>query len=139
MSKSRRKQARELLMKVLYEWSVGKRSSEVLLAEVELQCAQESYDLDYFKQSFTAIVENIDEIDQEFIKFSKDHEGQLTPIEKTILRISSYELRYRMDIPPKVVINEAIELSKKYGAQDGFKFVNGVTESLAKSLGKDLS
>ena len=139
MGISRRRQARELLMKVLYEWSVGRRSSEVLLAETFTKCSEDAYDMVYFKESFQAIVEDIDRIDEIYQNFSKEYGEDLTPIEQAILRVACYELHDRIDIPPKVVINEAIELGKKYGAQDGFKFINGVTESVAKSLGKDLS
>lgn len=59
---------------------------------------------------------------------------ELDPVELAILRLSTYELMQRIDVPYRVVINEGIELAKVYGATDGHKFVNGVLDKLAPSL-----
>ena len=60
--------------------------------------------------------------------------GEVNPVELAVIRLACYELESRIDVPYKVVINEALELTKTFGAQDGHKFVNGVLDKLAKQL-----
>lgn len=135
-----RKMARELLMKTLYEWSVSNRPLNVLIEEAQSRCSEDAYDMDYFVDGMTYVIRNTDDIDQLYFAHSHGQaEEGFTPIEQAILRLACYELAARADIPPKVIINEAVELSKRYGAQDGYKFVNGVVEAVAKSMGKSLS
>ncbi|HJN37232.1 MAG TPA: transcription antitermination factor NusB [Gammaproteobacteria bacterium] len=135
-----RKMARELLMKTLYEWGVSDQVAAAMIAEVKSRYSEETYDLDYFVDGMEYISEHVEELDQLYVPHSHGQdENGLTPIEQAILRLACYELKARIDIPPKVIINEAVELAKRYGAQDGYKFVNGVVESVAKSLGKSLS
>ena len=60
----------------------------------------------------------------------------MDPIEKAILRLAVYELQFQPDVPYKVVINEAIEVAKVFGAEDGHKYINGVLDKIAPALGR---
>ena len=90
-------------------------------------------DVPYFKMIHEKIWDHIDELDAIYSPFLKTTSLEdLTPIECAILRLASYELLYCTDVPPKVVVNESIELAKRYGTVEGFKFVNGVLDALLK-------
>ena len=88
-------------------------------------------DIVFFHDALTAINQKHDELVESLTPYLSREYAELTPIERNILLLGAYELSVRIDIPFKVVISEAIALSKKYGATDGHKFVNGVLDQLA--------
>jgi N utilization substance protein B len=126
--------ARERAMQALYQWQMTGEN----LADIEQQFLDEqdmkSVDKGYFKELLHEVPKHIDEFDV----LSKDLLSrpieQVDPVERAILRIGLYELQHRVDIPYRVVINEAVELAKSYGAEAGHKFVNGTLDKAAKSL-----
>lgn len=126
-----RKKARSLLIQALYQWQM----SDYPLNEIEAQYRADNMgkiDWAYFHELFTGIVACVDELDESF-RVSLDRDlSQLNPIELAILRLGAFELLKRIDIPYRVVINEGIELAKKYGATDSHKYVNGVLDKLAR-------
>ncbi len=126
--------ARERAMQALYQWQMTGQN----LADIEQQFLDEqdmkSVDKGYFKELLHEVPKHIGEFDE----LSKDLLSrpieQVDPVERAILRIGLYELQQRVDIPYRVVINEAVELAKNYGAEAGHKFVNGTLDKAAKSL-----
>ena len=126
--------ARERAMQALYQWQMTGQN----LADIELQFITEQdmkgVDKEYFKELLHEVPKRIDEFDA----LSKDLLSrpieQVDPVERAILRIGLYELKQRVDIPYRVVINEAVELAKSFGAEAGHKFVNGTLDKAAKSL-----
>ena len=126
--------ARERAMQALYQWQMTGQD----LADIEQQFLSEqdmkSVDKAYFKELLHGVPKYLDEFDV----LSKDLLSrpieQVDPVERAILRIGLYELQQRLDIPYRVVINEAVELAKSFGAEAGHKFVNGTLDKAAGRL-----
>jgi N utilization substance protein B len=126
-----RKKARSLLVQALYQWQL----SDYPVSEIEAQYRADNtsnIDWDYFHELFTGIAGSTAELDACFSPLLDRDIRQLNPIELAILRLGSFELTKRIDIPYRVVINEYIDLAKKYGATDSHKYVNGVLDKLAR-------
>jgi N utilization substance protein B len=92
--------------------------------------------LDYFKELVTNVPANSPDIDKDMSVFLKRPITELDPIELAIMRMGIYEFMFRLDIPYRVTINEALELTKKFGSVEGFKFVNGVLDQVARKIRK---
>ena len=89
-------------------------------------------DQEYFKQLARGILKYMPELDR-VLEQSLDRDlASVDPIERAILRIGTYELQYRPEIPERVVLNEAIELARVFGAEEGYRFVNGVLDRCQK-------
>ncbi|WP_386692894.1 MULTISPECIES: transcription antitermination factor NusB [unclassified Lonepinella] len=133
---SARRRARECAVQALYSWVISHNDA----AEVELAFVTEQdlkgVDVAYFRKLFRQTVDNLDAIDRTLAPFLDRTSEELTPIEKSILRLATYELKYELDVPYKVVINEAIEVAKTFGADDSHKYVNGVLDKVSPSLGR---
>lgn len=128
---NQRKKARNLLVQALYQWQI----SDYPVNAIEAQYRDDNpgaIDWDYFHALFTGIASGTAALDDSFRPFLDRDLSQLNPIELAILRLGAFELANRIDIPYRVVINEAIELAKKYGATDSHKYVNGVLDKLAR-------
>ena len=119
-----RKKARSLLVQALYQWQI----SDYPVNDIEAQYRTDNVgkiDWDYFHELFVGIVSSVEDLDNIFTPFLDREISQINPIELAILRLGAFELSQRIDIPYRVVINECIELAKKYGATDSHKYVNG--------------
>jgi N utilization substance protein B len=134
MNPSARRNARHYALQAMYQWQI----SGTVPAEIETQFIEhqikKTLDLEYFKELVKCIPENQVALDQCMIPFLKRPLAELDPVELAILRISIYELAHRLDIPYRVSLNEALELTKKFGSVEGYKFVNGVLDQVAKQL-----
>ena len=91
-------------------------------------------DGEYFHALLTGITQNSGELDSQFEAKLDRALDDLDPIERNLLRMGVYELRDRIDVPYKVVINECIALAKKFGATDSFRYVNGILDKVARDL-----
>jgi len=126
--------ARERAMQALYQWQITGQE----LADIEQQFITEqdmkNVDKKYFKELIHGVPKWIEECDTLCGKLLSRPIEQVDPVERAILRIGLYELKKRLDIPYRVVINEAVELAKNFGAEQGHKFINGTLDKAAKSL-----
>jgi N utilization substance protein B len=132
-----RQLARELLVKALYQWQLAGHTP----AEITKQFAEtdEDYahsDRDYFRDMLKTILEDVPALDDLIARQASRGIEQLDAIGRAILLLSLAELKYRADLPTKVVINEAVELAKRYGPAESFKFVNAVLDKTARELGR---
>ncbi|MDH5473682.1 MAG: transcription antitermination factor NusB [Gammaproteobacteria bacterium] len=129
-----RSNARKKAMQALYQWSMSGND----LSEIEVQFHDEQnmekVDQDYFHELLHKVPEQVDELDQLMEPHLDRKLTELDPIEQAILRLSTYEMRNRLDVPYKVVLNESIELAKMFGSETSHKYVNGVLDKLAKQL-----
>lgn len=136
MNPNARHRARECAVQALYSWQVSRNPID----EVELHFLAEQdtqgVDLQYFRELLAGVNNNKDALDQLMNPYLTRELGELGDIELTILRIAVFELAYREDVPPKVIINEGIELAKSFGAEESHKFVNGVLDKLMPKLRK---
>ncbi|RMH40800.1 MAG: transcription antitermination factor NusB [Gammaproteobacteria bacterium] len=129
-----RHKARRLAVQALYQWQLAGEN----IGEIEQQFLEDNgdtnFDRDYFHQLLHGIPAKLDEIDAALTPHMTRAIESVDPVERAILRLACWELLARPDIPYRVVINEAIELAKTFGATDGHKFVNGVLDKAAGKL-----
>jgi transcription antitermination protein NusB len=131
-----RRQSRRLAMQALYQWQMtGNNVQDVLKQFLTTQDVGRA-DLDYFQELLTSIPGMVDKLDAALEPFMERRMEEVDPVERAILRLSAYELISRPDIPYRVVINEAIDLTKKFGADQAHRFVNGVLDQAVRELRK---
>ena len=129
-----RARARRFAMQALYQWDM----SGTALHDIRNQFLESEdfsrTDRDYFIELFNNVTKQVEIIDDNLVKFLDRPLSRLDPVERAILRIAVYELLSRPDIPYRVVINEAVQLAKKFGAEQGHAFVNGVLDRAAHAF-----
>lgn len=128
---SHRKKARNLLVQALYQWQLADGVAHDIEAQFRADNAAK-IDWEFFHQALKHIITNADDIDKTFTDKLDRGLDQLDPIELALLRLGVFEFTERIDVPYKVVINEYVDLAKKYGATDSHKYINGVLDKLAK-------
>ena len=129
-----RTRARELLLQALYQKQIANHDCAELLGQFREQVAYERVDQEFFDAALAEIcgseatlAATIDELIDRPIE-------QLDPVELSILLIGVYELEARVDVPFRVVINEGVNLAKRFGAIDGHKYINACLDLAAQSL-----
>ena len=132
MKPSHRHRARKLLVQALYEIHIAKNPWSEVLNNTLANNLETKFDREYLVLSFKGLEANLDEIDDLINEGITRKFQDINPVELSILRLGCYELKHRHDVPSKVAINEALELSKLFGSEDGYKFVNGVMDKLLK-------
>ena len=129
-----RRRARQRAMQALYQWQLTGQSGQ----DVYLQFAGEDeharVDQALFRELVRSVTDASAELDAEIGAVSDRAVEQLDPVEHAILLIGVYELKHRVEVPYRVVINEAVELTRRYGAADGHKFVNALLDRAARRL-----
>jgi transcription antitermination protein NusB len=127
-----RSRARRRATQALYAWQMSGNPMKEVIEEFRHEQDMEIADLDYFEDLLRGVDTHCKDIDAGLAPFLDRDIGQVDPIERAILRLSAYELRYRIDVPYRVVLNEAIEVAKRFGAEHGHTYVNGVLDKAAK-------
>ncbi len=133
--------ARSIAMQSLFEWDFKGNPTAILQMIVKHNSEEFAPGLE--EQEFTELIVNgvldhLKEIDELISRFAPSWPiGQITLVDRNILRIGVYELKFSKDIPPKVAINEAIELAKSFGGASSGKFVNGVLGSMYVEIQKE--
>ena len=122
--------ARELLLKLIFQWEYGNSLSAHEISEFDN--SRESYDKDYYKEIADDIFSKIKDLDVIVAGFLDRDIGGLSKVELAVLRLGSYELLYRDDVPFKVCIDQAARLNKKFGTEQGHKYINAVLDAIAK-------
>ncbi len=129
-----RTRARRLAMQGLYEWHVSSNAPSDVLLHLHEEQEMKNVDREYLSELVLTIPKHIEELDALLSPFLSRPLAEIDPVELAIMRLAAYEFVYRPDIPYRVVINEAVELTKKFGAEQGHKFVNGVLDKLAMQV-----
>ena len=129
-----RTRARRYAMQALYQWDLS--GTDLPLIRRQFLEAEDfsKADTKYFIELLSEAPKQIDIIDENISEFIDRPFGQLDPVERAVLRLAIYELLYRLDIPYRVSINEAVQLTKKFGAEQGYTYVNGVLDKAAHKL-----
>ena len=134
-SPANRRKARHYGMQALYQWQMTGASSATIEAEFRTDYDMKHVDTEYFHELIFEIPKMISDLDETYEPYLQGRNlKELDPITKALLRLATYEMMRRIDVPYKVVINEAVALGKKFGATDSFKFINGVLDQLAVKL-----
>ena len=130
----KRTQSREWALKILYQLEItGKPLAEVIEEFIQNEEAQDKEVGDFCKQLVIGVQEKLEPINQKIAQYVTNWEFErIAIIDRNILRLGIFELLYVAEVPPKVSINEAVELAKKYGDLDSSKFVNGVLDNIHK-------
>lgn len=129
---SARKKSRKFLLQAMYQWQLNKIPANELEDQFRIDFDMKKADIEYFHALLRGILLEVGVVDKHFEPYLDRRLDELDPIELSIFRIAAYELTQRVDVPYKVVINEAIELAKLFGATDSHKYVNGVLDKLAQ-------
>jgi N utilization substance protein B len=129
-----RTRARRLAMQALYQWDL----SAGTLSEIEQQFLEDEdfskADKDYFHELLHQVPAQLDKVEQAFTSYLDRPLSEIDPVERALLRMASYELMARIDVPYKVIINESVNLAKKFGAEQAYKYINGVLDQVARRL-----
>lgn len=126
-----RSRARRRALQAVYAWQVGGASMAKVIEQFRHEQDMEVADLEYFEDLLLGVEKHQAEIDEGLKPFVDREVGQIDPIERAALRLAAYELKYRPDVPYRVILNEAIEVTKRFGADHGHSYVNGVLDKLA--------
>ena len=129
-----RSRARELIVQSLYQMQIAGHDEAELLAQFHERRDYGSVDKDYFDQVLSAIYRSQAALDACIDEFADRPVSQLDPVERGILMLGLYELGSRPDVPYKVVINESVNLARRFGAVDGYKYINALLDKAAPSL-----
>lgn len=131
-----RRKARHYGMQALYQWHMAGAGLAAIEAEFRADYDFSHVDLEYFQALLHGVPACADELEATLEPLLDRKLSDLDPIERTLLRMGTFELARRPDVPYKVVINEAVALAKKFGATDGHKYINGVLDKVARELRK---
>jgi len=132
--KSTRRRSREVALQGLYEWLISGADAGVIDAHMREQEGFDKCDTAHFDALLHGCIAEAADIDAVLARHVDRKTTELSPIEHGVLMIGAYELKYCVDIPYKVAINEAVELAKSFGGTDGHKYVNGVLDKAAAEL-----
>ena len=126
-----RSRARRRALQAVYAWQMSGASAREVIAQFAHEQAKEQADLEYFEDLVRGVEQHCEDLDEALKPFLDRDIEQVDAIERAALRIAAYELRMRPDVPYRVVINEAIETVKRFGAEHGHTYVNGVLDHAA--------
>lgn len=135
MAVNPRRRARECAVQALYSWQISKNDLSDVEANFLAEQDMKGVDAKYFRELLNGVAKNTSDLDNKMAPYLTERSvEELGQVELAILRIALYELMKRQDVPYKVVINEAIDLTKTFGAEDSHKFVNGVLDKIAPTI-----
>jgi N utilization substance protein B len=126
--------SRKFAMQALYQWQLTGQSCAELRNQYAAEEGFSDADRDYFEALLTGTTGERESLDAELGSLLDRPVSQLDPVEHAVLLIGLYELRAQIDVPYRVVINEGVDLTRRFGATDGHKFVNAVLDRAARSL-----
>jgi N utilization substance protein B len=132
----KRRHARDKAMQALYQWQISGEDLDWIRDHYQQEQGVATGDEEYFLELLYQIPARVEELDKIYRKYVTNFADHIDPIEMSILRIATYEFEEHLEIPYKVVINEAVNLAHDYGADDSHKFVNGVLDPLSAELRK---
>ena len=133
-AKSTRRRSRELALQGLYQWLVSGADGREIEANIREQEGFEKCDRAHFDALLHGSIAEAKALDAVLTRHVDRRTTELSPVEHGVLMIGTYELTHCIDIPYRVVINEAVELAKSFGGTDGHKYVNGVLDKAASDL-----
>lgn len=129
-----RSQARRCAMQALYQWQLTEQTFSEILAQFIERDEYKNADAGYFRELLNGSIEQQPTLATRVAEFADRPWEQLDPIERAVLLIGMYELLHRLDVPYRVVVNEAVELTKQFGATDGYKYINALLDRAARTV-----
>jgi N utilization substance protein B len=126
-----RTRARRRAVQALYAWELGGNPMRKVIDDFRSEQDMQIADLEYFEDLLRGVDAHRAELDAGLAPLLDRDIARVDPIERAVLRVSAYELKYRLDVPYRVVLNEAVEVAKRFGSEQGHTYVNGVLDKLA--------
>ncbi len=123
--------ARRCAVQALYQWQMAGQEPRDIVQEFVAERELVSVDMEYFTTLVREVPRYFDTLQADLTPFLDREWRQLDPVERSVLLIGAYEMRYCLEIPYRVVINEGVELCKMFGTVEGHRYVNGVLDRLA--------
>lgn len=133
----KRKRARQYLVQALYQREINDASAIDIELHFQDEMDMNRVDREYFTTVLTDVIAKCAQLDETLIPDLDRDISELNPVELSVLRLAVYELVHRSDIPYRVVINEALDLTKLFGAEEGYRYVNGVLDAIVKKVRSD--
>jgi N utilization substance protein B len=131
----KRRRSREFALQVLYQLEILKQDPTKVLTTTKENFLTKDHDFEFAERIVLGIQKNINEIDSLIKRYSEHWRlDRMTIIDRNILRMALFELLYCDDIPPKVTLNEAVSLGKKYGTEESGSFINGILDRIQKEV-----
>jgi N utilization substance protein B len=129
----KRRKSREFALQVLYQIDITQQDANKTLAQFQGHFSGSDERDDFMEHLVNGVVDHCQEIDQLLERYSENWRlDRMSLIDRIILRIATFELLYCEEIPPKVTLNEAIELGKRFGSEDSGSFINGILDRIQK-------
>ncbi len=127
-----RARARRRALQALYQWQIGGGSMNRIIEQFNEEQDMAIADGAYFSELLLGVEAHLAELDAAITPFADRRIDEIDAIERATLRLAAFELLHRLDVPYRVVLNEAIELARDFGAEGGHTYVNGVLDKLAR-------
>ena len=131
---AQRRKARHYGLQALYQWTLSGASPSDIEAEFRVDNDFQHTDGEYFNALLCGVIADVEALELVFEPALDRGLDDLDPIERNLLRLGTFELRDRIDVPYKVVIREAVALAKKFGATDSHRYINGVLDKISREL-----
>ncbi|MEO8344236.1 MAG: transcription antitermination factor NusB [Betaproteobacteria bacterium] len=129
-----RRRARELVLQGLYQRQLSHNNADIVRVDLAASQGYQRADQPYFGELWDGVTRDSDALMTALTPHLDRKPSELSPVEKAILIIGAWELAHRLEIPYKVVINEAVEIAKSFGGTDGHRYVNGVLDKFAAGV-----
>jgi len=129
-----RSRARRRALQAVYAWQMSGSAMKAVIEQFRHEQDMEVADQEYFEDLLRGVEAHLDALDEALKPYIDREVDQIDPVERAALRLAAYELTYRPDVPYRVIINEAIEVTKRFGADHGHSYVNGVLDKLAAQV-----
>lgn len=134
-SRHARVRARRSAVQALYQWAMSDISIEDVIKEfVNERSELKKADTDYFKIILRGTAKEGEFLNNQLLPLLDRNLDELDPVEKAILQIGLYELKFQPELPCRVVLNEAVDLAKMFGAEESYKYINGVLDKAAQNI-----
>lgn len=130
----KRSKSRQLALQAIYQWQLANQNIKDIIQQFKDDEKPNSYEEEYFADLIRGVPTHLNELDEALTPYLDRAIISVDPVERAALRLGAYELMHHPEVPYRVVINEAVELTKTFGAEDGHKYINGVLDKLAKKL-----
>lgn len=129
-----RTMARRCAVQALYQWQLTGQDVDDIYQQFLVERNMAKIDTEMFKELLVGITKELANLDEKIQPHIDRDISEVDPVERAVLRLGAYELMYKLEIPYRVVINEALEAVKTFGAEQGHRYVNGVLDKLAQEV-----
>ncbi len=129
-----RTMARRCAVQALYQWQITGHDVDDIYQQFLVERNMAKVNVELFKELLSGVTRELETLDATIQPYLDRDISEVDPVERAVLRLGTYELMYKPDVPYRVVINEALEAVKTFGAEQGHRYVNGVLDKVAQQV-----